>query len=563
MISKHDTQQGYPIPALEGHEEELEHAVTSQWTGHQFVDDWRDSAKRAEHLKHFKTFYPRLKPFGHVQRLATRIESDMGREGQACQLYAIRRDAESLVAFVTSPARDDDARLSRNSVATRAFRAGPHSLYAVFYPSDRTEHVAPFWTHAGVGMSSRFAQDIYNVLDDEVLVEVPLHDAPAAIPGDTPSHKGVRERIASLLERVTLGVPRAPVNTEDIFLFPSGQSAIWKSHAVARQFRPRGASVVFGMAFTATLHTIPDFSDGPDESYVFFGQGNELHELGALCQAERAAGRRVSFVFTEFPSNPAVRTPDLKRLRELADEHDFVLVIDDTISGFANVDLLGPGGADILVTSLTKAFSGHADVLAGSAVVNPSGRHYKELLPLFRAAWQNAVYERDAAVLLANSAEYLPRCKAHNGNAATLAAFLKTRAEDPRSALRGVHYPGTKSCPTRANYEARMRPATGEYTPGYGCLLSIDLESPAAAAAFIDAACEYLHCGPHVGAHRTLIVQYIEVAHGDELEKFAPFGYSASQIRVAVGFADSAEDIIAKFKVGLDAADAVKQVRVI
>ncbi|EJD54852.1 PLP-dependent transferase [Auricularia subglabra TFB-10046 SS5] len=568
MVSKHGTPLGHPIPALDGHEAELDHAVTSHWTGHKFVDDWTDPTKRVEHLKHFKTVYPRLQPFGHVQRLVTRVESDMGSKGETCQPYATRSDAESLVAFVTSPARKDEERLSPSAVTVRAFRAGAHSFYARYerplpYPVDRTDHVAPFWQIAGVGMSGRFAQDICKVLDGEKLVEVPLHDAPAAIPGDTPSHIGVRERIVSLLERATLGGPRAPVQIEDIFLFPSGQSTIWKSHAVARQFRPRGASVVFGMAFTATLHTIPDFSDGPDESYVFFGQGRELHELETLCQAERAAGRRVSFVFTEFPSNPAVRTPDLKRIRELADEHDFVLVIDDTISGFANVDLLGPGGADILITSLTKAFNGHADVLAGSVVVNPSGRHYKELLPLFRASWQNALYERDAAMLLANSAEYLRRCKAHNENAAALAAFLETRAGSSGSALKAVHYPGTESCPTRANYEARMRPATDGYTPGYGCLLSIDFESPAAAGAFIDVAGEYLHCGPHLGAHRTLILQYIKMAHGDELEKVEVFGYSERQIRVAVGFADSAEDIIAKFKVGLDAADAVKQVHVI
>ncbi|EJD51177.1 PLP-dependent transferase [Auricularia subglabra TFB-10046 SS5] len=558
MISKHTTQLGYPVPALPGHEDEQDHAVTTHWPGHEFIDDWKNPTKRVEHLKHFKTIYPRVKPFGHVQMLITRIETAMASEGQTCQPYVTRRDAESLVTFVTAPARKEEERLAPDVVAVRAFRVGPHSFFAVFYPEDRADHVAPFWANAGVGMSGRLAQDICKALDSEKLVEVPLEDAPAAIAGDTPAHIGVRERIVSLLERATLDGPRAPVTIGDVFLFPSGQSAIWKSHTVARQFRPRGASVVFGLAFQSTLHTVPDFSDGPDESYVFFGQGNELEELEAVCQAERAAGRRVSFVFSEFPSNPAVRTPNLGRLRELADEYDFVLVIDDTISGFANVDLLGPGGADILITSLTKAFNGHADVLAGSAVVNPSGRHYTELLPLFRAAWQNALYERDAAMLLVNSAEYLPRCKAHNENAAALVAYLETCVANPRSALRAVYYPGAKACPSRANYEARMRPATGEFTPGYGCLLSIDFESAATAAAFFDAAGDYLHCGPHLGAHRTLILQYVKMAHGDELEKVAAFGYIESQIRVAIGFADLADDIIAKFKVGLEAADAVK-----
>lgn len=246
------------------------------------------------------------------------------------------------------------------------------------------------------------------------------------------------------------------------------------------------------------------------------------------------------------------------RLRALADTYGFVLVIDDTISGFANVDLLGPLGADVLVTSLTKAFNGQGNCMAGSAVLNPSGPHYAQLVPLFRDAWQNALYERDAAVLLANSAEYLPRCKMHNDNAAALAAFLESCAGNPRSAVSAVYYPGVASSASKQNYDAWMRPPTADFTPGYGCLLSVDFESAAAAAAFFDAAGEYLHCGPHLGAHRTLILQYVKMAHGDELEKVASYGYVESQIRVAVGFADLADDVIAKFKVGLEAADGVK-----
>ena len=47
----------------------------------------------------------------------------------------------------------------------------------------------------------------------------------------------------------------------------------------------------------------------------------------------------------------------------LADRHDFVIVVDDTIGSFANVDVLGI--ADIAITSITKSFNGFADVLAG------------------------------------------------------------------------------------------------------------------------------------------------------------------------------------------------------
>ena len=48
-------------------------------------------------------------------------------------------------------------------------------------------------------------------------------------------------------------------------------------------------------------------------------------------------------------------------------------MVDDTVSSFANVDVMAH--ADILVTSLTKAFSGYSDVLGGSVVLNPLSPH--------------------------------------------------------------------------------------------------------------------------------------------------------------------------------------------
>jgi cystathionine gamma-synthase len=68
-------------------------------------------------------------------------------------------------------------------------------------------------------------------------------------------------------------------------------------------------------------------------------------------------------LFTEFPSNPHLRSANLPRLRALADKYDFLLVIDDTVGTFANVDVLPY--ADVLVTSLTKMFSGYANVMGG------------------------------------------------------------------------------------------------------------------------------------------------------------------------------------------------------
>ena len=75
--------------------------------------------------------------------------------------------------------------------------------------------------------------------------------------------------------------------------------------------------------------------------------------------------------------------------------------MDDTIGSFCNVDVMGV--ADILVTSLTKSFSGYANVVGASAVLNPSLPRYSELKALFDESYANDMYNGDAEVLEKNS----------------------------------------------------------------------------------------------------------------------------------------------------------------
>ncbi len=71
-------------------------------------------------------------------------------------------------------------------------------------------------------------------------------------------------------------------------------------------------------------------------------------------------------LLTEFPSNPLLRSADLPRLRMLADKYDFLVMVDETIGNFANVEVLPY--ADIVVSSLSKVFSGDANVMGGRYV---------------------------------------------------------------------------------------------------------------------------------------------------------------------------------------------------
>lgn len=74
-------------------------------------------------------------------------------------------------------------------------------------------------------------------------------------------------------------------------------------------------------------------------------------------------GERFLALFCEFPSNPLLKTPDLQRIRALATAYDFAVVVDETISNFVNVHVLTH--ADVVVSSLTKVFSGDSNVMGG------------------------------------------------------------------------------------------------------------------------------------------------------------------------------------------------------
>lgn len=44
-------------------------------------------------------------------------------------------------------------------------------------------------------------------------------------------------------------------------------------------------------------------------------------------------------LLTETPSNPLLRTANLRRLRSLADKYGFIVVVDDTVGSWVSVDV--------------------------------------------------------------------------------------------------------------------------------------------------------------------------------------------------------------------------------
>jgi cystathionine gamma-synthase len=225
-------------------------------------------------------------------------------------------------------------------------------------------------------------------------------------------------------------------------------------HAALRLSRRRrldaglsgGNAVVFGFPYLDTLKMCgrPELSDGVD--FLGFGDARDLDMLRFMlksrAQSSGSNDAGVAAVFTEFPSNPLLQAPDLGALRELADEYGFLLVADDTIGTFANVDLLSSGAADVICTSLTKLYSGSGNVMAGSCIVgstNPGSAELARLMREVHGGNTGDLYGLDAGCLVNNARDFEDRNRAINETAERLAGWLGERAE-----VKQVYYPNVR-----------------------------------------------------------------------------------------------------------------------
>ncbi|SJX64314.1 probable STR2-Cystathionine gamma-synthase [Sporisorium reilianum f. sp. reilianum] len=340
------------------------------------------------------------------------------------------------------------------------------------------------------------------------------------------------------------------VTEDDVFLFPCGMSAIFHAHQLAMRAAPLlsrspttvrevGKSICFGFPYTDTLKILEKFGPGCH----FFGHGtdDDLAPLEQLVAAHAATRTPVLALFCEFPSNPLLRSPNLARIRVLADRYGFLVCIDETIGNFVNVEVLP--FADVLVSSLTKVFSGDANVMGGSMVLNPHAPHYRALKEVMKACYEDTYFDEDAIFMERNSRDFIRRIVRIDANTRAVTHMLAREAAGQGAypgVVKQLFYPKYQ---TRENYDVARR--SKAFTPlgameegGYGGLFSVTFYSDAASQAFYDA----LQCakGPSLGTNLTLACPYTILAHYAELEWAAQFGVERGLVRVSVGLEDEA-----------------------
>jgi cystathionine gamma-synthase len=190
-------------------------------------------------------------------------------------------------------------------------------------------------------------------------------------------------------------------------------------------------------------------------------------DLRDLAAVERELAAAPSVLWAETPTNPLLRVADLARLGALAAAAGAPMVVDNTVAtGLLQRPL--EAGATASLYSLTKAVSGHSDVILGAVVSRD-----QDLLAALRA-WRSSgggIPGPFETWLALRGLKTLPLRIARQSDSAL--AIARHLAGHPRVAA--VHYPGVDK--SVAELARRQMPR------GFGPLLSFQVSPDGADAA--------------------------------------------------------------------------------
>ncbi|CBX98122.1 hypothetical protein IAQ61_010226 [Plenodomus lingam] len=542
------------------------------------------------------TGYPRFFIHKLIQRFVTAILDKYGQEGEGAMLFPTHATASRCRDFLLRQTPDLDVtqvRILNFVPAAEKARTEELSIIsprvsAVSFPQARFSIAKQFWQHSGDGVSSRRAEYCYHLFTKGVLVESSTlkqpsrackgpkryrkttsidlgesdNDTDAAAEVQDPTQfveerfgrnldlsmtknakLAIRRRIAGSLtadvalsealtmeKDTTMTRQVADFSEDDVYLYPTGMSSIFNTHRNLLRVKGPLKAIVFGFPYIDTLKITEKFGVG--SLFYGFGSNEELDDL----ERRLEGGERFMALFTEFPGNPLLRSPDLERIRRLADQYDFYVVVDETIGNFINVNVLPY--ADVVVSSLTKVFSGDSNVMGGGLVLSPKSKDYALLKRAWNEDYEDNHWAEDSIFLERNSRDFVSRIDRIGTNAEAICEVLSSH---PR--VKQVNYP--KTSPTRVNYDKCRNP-----NGNYGGLLSATFYTRDDAIAFFDNLDTVK--GPSLGTNFTLSSPYVILAHYGELDWCAKWGVEADLIRFSVGLEETAK-LVDTFRRALDA----------
>lgn len=273
-------------------------------------------------------------------------------------------------------------------------------------------------------------------------------------------------------------------------------------------------------------------------SNVFADRGLEYELIDDFNTYDLAqADKKVKAVFIETPSNPLLDVTDIARLAKQAKQKGILVIVDNTfLTSYYQkpLDL----GADIVVYSATKFYSGHSDILAGLVVLNDDELYKK--LKFLQNTLGGILSATDSFLLIRGIRTLSVRLDRHQENALKVADFLYHN-----KAVQDVYYPGLPSHP---GYEIQKKQSSG-----FGAVLSIRLKDKYDTKVFVDSL-KMFNLAVSLGGVESLICHPATMTHESYPKKLQKkLGIDDKLIRLSVGI-ENANDLIDDLKNALPKA---------
>lgn len=243
----------------------------------------------------------------------------------------------------------------------------------------------------------------------------------------------------------------------------------------------------------------------------------EMGRIGDYCS------KATKLIFVETPTNPTLRTVDLKAMAKLGAKTGARVVVDST---FATPILQRPleFGCDVVMHSATKYLGGHSDLTAGALVCRD-----KKLLAKMRemSVATGGTCDPGAAYLLVRGLKTLQvRVERACTNAKAIVSALQKHKNVER-----VMYPGLRTTDGHAIAKRQMK--------DFGMMLSIEVKGGARAAErFIDHL-QLWYLATSLGGVESTVSYPVLASHVDcSSQRLKLLDISSATVRLSVGIED-------------------------
>jgi cystathionine gamma-synthase len=249
---------------------------------------------------------------------------------------------------------------------------------------------------------------------------------------------------------------------------------------------------------------------------------------------EKAIRPNTNIIFTELPTNPYLRVPNLPAIVKVAKRHKLLTMIDATLATPFNIRPLALG-VDIVIHSATKYLGGHNDLLAG---VTLGGYVLLDDLNKMQRMIGSIAGPLTCFLLERGLKTFSLRMEQHNRAGLEIAQFLEAHPK-----IEKVWYPGLPSHPDHRIAKKLMR--------GNGSVISFLVKGDdAATRRFIDSL-ELFLITPSLGGSESLVTQMSMMSFFDYPVAYREsIGMVDNLVRIALGL-ENTEDLVADLKQAL------------